>query len=168
MTDLVVPGLLPWLTVNATRDLEFSAAKGRTVSSISLLDVLRAAFSLLAPERPLPKTSRFEDHHRSNWGTDEVYFTAEGDGVLIATRCNGAVAGEDLSAEYHLTVGDRIHMFASRETEYEQTTYVVRVRGTDETIDVATDALLHAAGAAGLRLVLRDDAPGPIPKANGR
>jgi hypothetical protein len=145
------------------RDLEFSARGNHGVSGVAFEPVFRSLFAVLAPGRTLPEQPRAEATRRYNWGTDQSYFTAEGDGLSIAEECFGAVPGDGIDVVYHLTVGSEILIYASQGRDYLQTACVFRITATAETIDVATDALLQVATAAGFVLEHRDDAPGPVP-----
>ena len=45
-------------------------------------------------------TSMFRAEGSGNWGGDETYYTAEGDGISIGHNCSGAVLGESVEDIY--------------------------------------------------------------------
>ena len=140
-----------------TRKLEFARADGGAATGFPLDALMKAVFAMLAPGRPLPDATVPVKGPRYNWGADEVYLRAEGDGILIAENCRGAVAGDDVETWYQMIVGDEVDMGVSLARDYFQATLVFSFSATAGAIDVATEALLQASAARGLVLVSRED-----------
>lgn len=126
------------------RDLEFSA-RARIVADVPLLDLFRALFSRLASGRSLPESPRREAKNKYNWGADQSYFTAEGDGLLIAEQCFGGVPGDGIDVVFELTVGNDVLITVAQGRDYSQPTLTFHVSATAETIEAATGALVETA-----------------------
>ena len=140
------------VTAMLRRNLEF------TSKSLPAEQVLKKLFAVLAPDRPLPDTPSAAAERSQNWGVDQEYRTAQGDGVRIAEYCYGAVAGEGIDTIYSLRIGSELSVFVTVH-DYAQDTLVFELHASPEILDVATDALLQVARATGLKLARRDDAP---------
>jgi len=140
------------------RHIEFTGPDG-SVTRIPLLEMLKAVFARLAPDRPLPSAPKLLYGGFSNYGSDDAYYTAEGDGILVGEQHLGALPGETFDVMYRLTLGTEVDMFVSIAADHAQETAVFRLRATPEMIDAATDALIEAAGADGLVFVRRIDDP---------
>ena len=139
------------------RDLEFrdpDDAVGRYPAD----RLLKALFAVLVPDKPLAMTPERPDERAYNWGVDEAYRNVDGDGLLIAERCFGAVPGDGIDVHYHLTIGDAVAVHVVVGQDYSQDTLVFEIRASAEMIDVATDAMLKLAIEESLRLVRRVDA----------
>lgn len=127
----------------------FTTASGN-VTRTRLEPLLKAVFARLAPERRLPEKSTFVSNTLGNWGSDEAYFTAEGDGLLIGENCTGAVAGEGIEVVYRLTVGDDVIVSVSVATDSMQASLEFLLFAPPEKLDDVTQALRQAAVAHGL------------------
>jgi hypothetical protein len=141
--------------VQNTRVLEFAGPGGGSVLHVPLEPILRELFSRLAPGRPLAETPVRVEPRRYNWDDDYAYRTAEGDGLLVAAYCFGALPGDGVDDIYHLTIGDDLALQVTQGRDYSQGTFEFELSATAETIDVTTDALLTIAAARGLELVRR-------------
>lgn len=139
------------MTASKVRELDFTTAGSPRL-------VMEKVFALLAPGRTLPSAPKYETDRYYNWGADESYYTPEGDGLRVAERCYGAVAGDGIEYNFHLEVGQEIGIHTML-ADYAQDSYTFRISATAEAIDVATDALLQAAAACGLLLKQRRDVP---------
>lgn len=123
--------------------------------------VLRGVFARLAPGRVVPDTWVTLSDRMHNYGADEAYATTEGDGLVIAEHCGGAVFGEDISRHYHLLVGDEVVVYVGPVPDHyihASKNLKFTVAATPEALDVATDALLQIAAKHGGKFLRRVDA----------
>ena len=147
------------MTANSReRALEFRHPSGERVNGLPLFDWLKELFALLAPGCALPDEP-LTGGRTYNWGSDKAYWTVDGDGILIAEYCFGAVPGDGLELIFHLSVGKDISVVVTQGLDYSQHEYEFRVVATSETIDVVTDALLQTFESKDLVLVRRTDLP---------
>jgi len=129
-----------------TRELELTG-------SASVADILRRVFARLAPGRSLPMASRYVHEGLSNYGGEEAFYTAEGDGLLVGEVHGGALPNEDpVDIVYRLTIGTDISMHVSVVRGVPSKTLVFRLNAPAEAVDAAADALIDCAKMAGLRL----------------
>jgi hypothetical protein len=144
-------GAAPDMSDRIERTLEF-AARARVVSGVPLLALFRALFARLA-NRSLPETPTYEDTNKYNWGRDESYVTAEGDGLRVAQQCFGGVPGDGIDTVFELTVGDTITISTEQGLDYSQLTLVFRVAAPVDAIDATMDALAKTASEVRLERV---------------
>jgi len=135
-----------------SRELAFTGPDGAGAVGIPLAPLLREVFALLAPDRPQATTSTWVAGHSYNWGRDRAYLTAEGDGLLLADHCFGALPGDGVDTIYHLLVGDDVVIVVEVGHDYAQSMLQFKLAATPEVFDVANDVLLQVATARGLAL----------------
>ena len=140
----------------SVRVLEFRHPSGERVNQSPLHAWLKELFALLAPGRALPDEP-VTGGRTYNWGSDQAYWTVDGDGILIAQQCFGAVPGDGIDLIFHVTVGKDISVVVTQGMDYSQHEYELRIVATSETIDVVTDAVLQTIEGKGLVLVRRAD-----------
>lgn len=128
------------------------------VSGFDTLGVMRAIYAALAPTSELPAAPEVGGE-TYNWGTDEAYQSFEGDGILVAEHCFGAMPGDGVDIVYHLLVRDDVAVIVDDGTDYTQNNLVFEIGATAEMLDVATDVILQIVTAAGLAFAAREDAP---------
>jgi hypothetical protein len=141
------------------RELEFGIRDSRGVVDIPLWPIFKSVFAMLAPGRQLPEHARAAKERLYNWGTDEEYFTAEGDGLYVADRWFGALRGDGIETHYELRIRDEIVIGVVQMRDSIQDTFTFSIGATLEAIDVVTDALIQVAEARKLGLVRRSDRP---------
>jgi hypothetical protein len=129
----------------------------QTVTRFKLATLLKRWFAMLAPGRPLPEWPTSLETRTYNFGTDQAYRTAEGDGILVADRCFGALPGDGVETIWTVTVRDEMSLVVEQQLDSIQDTFVFRLSASADTIDIATDALLQVAAAEGLVFVRRDE-----------
>ena len=140
------------------RDLEFTGPKGQGVTGLRAEPVLMKLFAVLAPDQPLPDTPTTPAERHHSWGLEQEYRNAQGDGLLIGEQCvNSALPGENVDTVYSLRIGNELLVVVEVAQDYTQDTLVFEVHATPEMLDIATDALLSIAKAAGLVLARRNE-----------